>query len=197
MTTKDCTGCRQSLAAEKFYRNSRNKSGLTSRCRDCMKAYGAANRERKAAREREYRARPEVAEHRRAQQAEYNARPEVAARRRSVQRERYEANRDEIIAQTRAYSRANPHVNWEAGYRDRCAKYGLDPVIDSFTREELIDYWGNGERCIYCDGPFEQIDHHVAVALGGAHDIENVMPSCTPCNRVAMNGQKAQAQRGE
>ena len=197
MTTKDCTKCGKNLPAAEFYKNSRNKSGLTSQCRACMKAYADANRERKAAREREYRARPEVAERRRAQQAEYHARPDVAERRSAIQRERYETKRDEIIARTRAYSRANPHVNWASDYRARCARYGVEPVVETFTREELIDYWGNGERCIYCDGPFEQIDHHVAVALGGAHSIENVMPSCTPCNRVAMNGQKAQAQRGE
>lgn len=197
MTTKDCTGCKKNLPAAEFYKNSRNKSGLTSQCRACMKAYADANRERKAARERERLARPEVAERRRAWEAEYYSRPEVAAHRKAVQRARYEAKRDKIIAQSRAYREANLHVTWEADHRGRCARYGLDPVIDSFTREELIDYWGNGERCIYCDGPFEQIDHHVAVALGGAHNIENVMPSCAPCNRVTMNGQKARAQRGE
>lgn len=197
LTEKVCTGCSRTLAAEDFYPHKRNRSGLSSRCRACMKAYADANRERRAACEAEYRTRPEVADRRRAQQAEYLSRPEVAARRKAVQRDRYESNRERIIAQTRAYSQANPHVNWEAGYRGRCAQYGLDPVIDSFTREELIDYWGNGERCIYCDGPFEQIDHHVAVAIGGAHNIENVMPSCADCNRAAMNGQKAQAQKGE
>lgn len=195
--TKDCTGCGRHLPAAAFYRATRNASGLTSRCRECMRAYAAANRERKADREREYRARPEVAARRAAQQAEYRSRPEVAAHRRAVQRRRYEAKRDKIIAQTRAYARANPHVNWEHGYRERCAEYGLEPVIESFTYEEMISYWGNGERCIYCDAPYAQIDHHIAVALGGTHAVENVMPSCADCNRAPMNGQKARAQRGE
>lgn len=162
-----------------------------------MKQYADANRGRKLAQDREYRSRPEVTDRRRAQQAEYRSRPEVGARRKVVQRDHYESNRERIIARTRAYSQANPHVNWEAGYRERCAQYGLEPIVESFTREEVVSFWGNGERCIYCDGPFEQIDHHVAVALGGAHAIENVMPSCADCNRAAMNGQKAQAQRGE
>lgn len=195
--TKACTGCKTDLPRERFYTNRRLRSGLTSRCRDCMKAYEAANRDRKRIREQEYRSRPDVAERRGAQQAEYRSRPGVAEHRKAVQKARYEANRDEIIMQTRAYSRANPHIGWEAGYRERCGHYGIEPIIESFTYEAMVSFWGNGERCIYCDGPFEQADHHIAVALGGPHVIENVMPSCADCNRAPMNGQKARAQKGE
>ena len=197
LSEKECPGCGKVLPAAEFYPSSRNRSGLTSRCRACHKAYADENRERKAAREREYRSRPEVLERRKKQQAEYHARPEVAERRRATQKKRYDENSERIIARTRAYAEANPHVNWESDYRLRCEGYGLEPTVVSFTREELVAYWGNGERCLYCDGPFEQIDHHVPVAAGGAHAIENVIPCCAPCNRAPMQGQRRTAQKGE
>lgn len=90
---------------------------------------------------------------------------------------------DERRRRSQKYSKPQPpHVLWERGYRDRAIAFGYEPHIESFTREELIAYWGNGERCIYCDGPFEHTDHKIPVAWNGPHTIENVVPSCGPCN---------------
>ena len=83
----------------------------------------------------------------------------------------------------RAYRAENPHMYWEGGYRRRARMFGFEPVVESFTRSEMVAYWGNGERCIYCDGPFQEIDHLIPVGLGGHHVISNVAPSCVPCNR--------------
>ena len=56
----------------------------------------------------------------------------------------------------------------------------LDPFIVSFTREDVVDQYGNA--CFYCgDGAFEELDHHIAIAAGGTHTLANVRPSCTAC----------------
>lgn len=102
---------------------------------------------------------------------------EIRASRKRVQR-------DPVAAReyARAYAAANPHKRWERSYRARARQYDLPVVIESFTRDEMIAYWGNGERCIYCDGPFQQTDHLIPVSAGGPHVVSNVAPSCRACN---------------
>lgn len=39
-----------------------------------------------------------------------------------------------------------------------------------------------GGRCIYCGGPFEHVDHLIPLSRGGAHAIQNLVPSCAHCN---------------
>ena len=92
------------------------------------------------------------------------------------------ANREQISARAAAYYRnAEPGVFWERTYRQRAKKFGFEPVIESFTREELIARWG--DECVHCGGPFEHLDHYVTpVFRGGAHTIENCRPSGAPCN---------------
>lgn len=84
----------------------------------------------------------------------------------------------------RARLESHPHAQWESRYRARAHQLGVIPVIVSFTRAEMIAYWGNGDRCIYCDGPFEELEHLTPVGLGGHHVVQNVAPCCAPCNRV-------------
>ena len=96
----------------------------------------------------------------------------------------HEQNREEVNARRRKHRAANPHGDWESDYRKRSRAAGCIPVVRSFTREELVSYWGNGERCLYCDGPFEQIDHLYPVSLGGVHAVETVVPCCADCNQA-------------
>lgn len=85
-----------------------------------------------------------------------------------------------------AYLATNRHKYWEATYRQRCRQFGLDPFIVSFTREDVVDQYGNA--CFYCgDGAFEELDHHIAIAAGGTHTLANVRPSCTACNHCKNN----------
>ena len=42
--TKFCTACQRTLAVSEFYTNKANKDGLTWDCKECRKAYIAANR---------------------------------------------------------------------------------------------------------------------------------------------------------
>ncbi|MEU7243366.1 HNH endonuclease [Streptomyces sparsogenes] len=49
---------------------------------------------------------------------------------------------------------------------------------------EELDWWS----CAYCDAPFGpkvvcEVDHVVPLAEGGPHELWNLAPSCTECNR--------------
>lgn len=101
--------------------------------------------------------------------------------RRAYDRARYQNKQDAIRAQQRQYRQENPGRKWFRDYKRRARKYGLAPVGHLLTREAITEYWG--DTCFYCpDGTFEQIDHFVAVAAGGHHTIDNVVPCCAACN---------------
>jgi hypothetical protein len=69
-----------------------------------------------------------------------------------------------------------------ADYRRRSRRYGHEPVVEPFTRTQLVERYG--DRCFYCPtDAFECLDHFVCVAAGGHHTLENVVPCCAACNR--------------
>lgn len=90
---------------------------------------------------------------------------------------------------------AAPHLAWETNYRQRAHAYGNPAVVFPFTREELVERYG--DECLYCGGPFEELDHNVPVAAGGPHTLENCRPSCGPCNRDNSHPAKLQKRRRE
>lgn len=162
---KACTKCGETKPLDEYHREKRTRDGRVSHCKACVSAaraeYYTANRERISARKAEYSARADV----KASKAEYNA-------------EYYKDNREAI----RARLQANPHVRWEADYRRRAIKYGFEPVVESFTRDELIER--HGDRCFHCGGEWSETDHYpTPVSRGGHHTLETVVPSCVPCNR--------------
>jgi hypothetical protein len=68
-------------------------------------------------------------------------------------------------------------------YRRSCQLYGLELVIEPFTRKQVIER--HGDRCAYCAaGAFESLDHFVPVAAGGPHTLDNVPPCCRSCNSL-------------
>lgn len=98
----------------------------------------------------------------------------------------YAANREAIAQRGRVRRQANPHIGWESIYRQRARQYGFTPVVVSFTRDDLITHYG--DACWYCHtGAFSELDHHVPVAAGGHHTLNNCRPSCTPCNRAKLH----------
>ena len=87
------------------------------------------------------------------------------------------------LTQDREYHRANPHRQWIASYRTRAKHFGFTPVVEEFTREDVILAYGN--HCVYCDvGEFEELDHATPVCKGGTHSLGNVRPACAKCNQA-------------
>lgn len=124
----------------------------------------------------EYRARPEVKAH----AAEYHV--ENRDRLIAQMAEYYAENKEGILARQTEYNQAHPEVKWESTFRTRSIAYGFTPVVEPFTRDELIAKYG--DECWHCKGEWSELDHHpVPVAHGGEHSIRNTKPSCVPCNR--------------
>lgn len=168
-TEKACTGCGEVKALERFHKSKGGPGGRRSHCRSCVSEYHRANRERGREGTRAYRER---------------GGEQVRGRERERGRDYHAENRDRILEQKRARHAARPHVQWENDYRKRARAAGCIPVVRTFTREELVAHWGNGERCVYCDGPFQEIEHLYPVSLGGVHAVETVAPSCSRCNQA-------------
>lgn len=132
MTSKTCTGCRETKELNAYHRNKSRSDGRSHRCKSCVKAYQAEWRERpevqahKAEWTTEYESRPEVKEHRakyrarpevKARQAEYEARAETKARRSEYRVDYYKAHREDLLAKAAEYN-ARPEV------KARRAEYG-------------------------------------------------------------------------
>lgn len=175
---KTCRNCKSSKPLDDFNSDSTGKFGRKGTCRECE---SAIRRQRTAERvaAREELARLHYEANKEAIDAE-NATPEADRRRREreYQREYYKANLEHI----RRRRERNLHVQWRGAYVKRAKRYGIDPVVQNFTKAQLIARWG--DKCFHCCGPFEELDHWpVAVALGGEHSLENCRPSCYTCNR--------------
>lgn len=105
------------------------------------------------------------------------------------------ANPDHRADYMADYRAAHPEAAWRGVYRARAKRYGFEPVVEGFTKADVIELYG--DQCWHCkDAPFEELDHHpIPVAAEGPHTIENVKPSCTRCNRA--EGRAVQAMREE
>lgn len=195
--SKQCTRCGEAKPLDGFNRDKKGKLGRSAHCKACRSAHMAEYNARAEikARAAEYRARPEVKEARADYMAGWrldnlDARQEYMARWREdnhaavleYSREYYWANRDAVLEYQRVYAQENPHVHWEHGYRRRARWFGFEPVVEAFTKADVIDKYG--DQCWHCGGPFEELDHHpTAVAHGGSHTLENTKPACGACNR--------------
>ena len=147
MPERTCTRCGRTKPTSEFYRAKDKSSGYRSHCKECFRAYRAANTER---------------------QSDYY-------------REWLEHNRDRRAAYQREHAAQNPHFDWVRHYVERALRYGHEPVVEDFTKDDVIARYG--DSCFYCeDGSFEETDHYVPVIAGGPHTLDNIRPSCSSCN---------------
>lgn len=184
MTTKTCTKCGVEKPLDQYHRNKSRKDGRASQCGECARASHA-----------DYRSRPEA----KAAKAAYDAKYREANRGRKLAQDAayYLANRETMLAQMAeraarpevkaaraAYLAANPHLGWESQARGRARRYGLQITVQHFTREQLIDRYG--DQCFHCGREFEELDHYpTPISRGGHHVIDNCKPSCVSCNRLS------------
>ena len=174
--SKVCSTCGKDRPIVDYAYANRETGRRHGKCRDCFaeyqRAYRARPKSRKRKRElastsryrewyreyhRAYRKREYAREAKSQYMQEYRSRPEI--RRREWGRSRW----------------------WD--YIRRCRKYGHTPVIEDFTKADVIAKYG--DHCAYCDtGAFEHLDHYVPVSKGGPHTLDNVRPACTGCNRA-------------
>ena len=157
---KTCTKCGEEKPLDEYHKKKSGKYGRNSQCKACVSAYTAqwrdANRDHIAA---------------------------SNAANRDRRAEWYAANRDRALRLGAEWRAAKPHMEWAKRYRIRSKAYGHKPVVESFTREELIAR--HGDACYLCGGGWDQLEHVTPVSRGGEHTLENCRPVCEPCNRRA------------
>lgn len=69
----------------------------------------------------------------------------------------------------------------------------LDQV--EWAKQRARVFAAKGSRCHYCDSPAWHVDHVIPRAHGGTDDMDNLVPSCGPCN--ASKGTKIYEVRDE
>ncbi|MFB7643908.1 HNH endonuclease [Streptomyces sp. NPDC056084] len=52
---------------------------------------------------------------------------------------------------------------------------------EPYDRKEVLARWAG---CCYCDGPAEELDHVIPLALGGPDVASNVVAACRDCNQA-------------
>ena len=181
---KRCSKCGVGKSVEGFNKDKSRSDGYSSNCSECnrakcrkhraknLEAIRAYDRERYKGRREECSARGKAhyranLEHYKQRGAEY--RLENLERLREYDRQRY------IDDPTRkALGRAG-------SLRYLARKRGA--ATESFTAKQLTDWMSMfGNKCVYCGGPFEHVDHLVPLSRGGAHCLANLRPSCAACN---------------
>jgi 5-methylcytosine-specific restriction endonuclease McrA len=209
---KCCSVCAIEKSLKDFNWRNKAKGWHRPECRSCQKAaytkarakdpaaYNAATAERK----RKWRAahpyagKEWYAEHREKERArcrnrseEYRERARVRSRlwyqahrqhHRELMKVWVERNREKIREYMRLYCARNPERSREHCRRRRARK--LSRQLAYFTAKELDARMSVfGYCCAYCSGPFEEVDHAIPLARGGAHCLANLRPACRACNR--------------
>jgi 5-methylcytosine-specific restriction endonuclease McrA len=210
--TKYCGECGVDKPVAAFNKRTL-KSGtvtLQTKCRDCQKAYVAANREHLKANCRAYWAKNKAAQNQ--NQREYyqnnkkaadarskawaDANPErVTANWRAAyhrrgerelenQRAKYQRIKEKLKPTRKAWAKANPDKIRTYEQNRRAVEMGAE---GSFTPQEwqdrLIEF---NYHCAYCLQKIEGAphrEHMMPLSRGGSNFIENIVPSCATCNR--------------
>lgn len=158
---KTCSKCNEHKPLDAFHVQPTGKLGRRADCKSC------ASRHKK----------------------KYNADPATKAARAKSRATYYAQNSLAIRRNARRYYQQTPSVWWEFAYRRRCTDYGLTPVVEHFTRADLIAQWG--DECFDCGDEWAEIDHVLPVRFGGPHTLENCQPVCSSCNYARWEHQKA------
>jgi 5-methylcytosine-specific restriction endonuclease McrA len=103
-------------------------------------------------------------------------------RRDEMRRKYYEANKEEIIAKSIRWKKANPWYTTESTRvrRERLKHEPITISVDQFAARWM--YYGG--KCWVCKTSADQWDHVKPVAKGGRHILSNLRPICGTCNRM-------------
>jgi 5-methylcytosine-specific restriction endonuclease McrA len=142
----------------------------------------------------------------------YWADPVSARKRQSENRDKARHRLDERVRREKYNLRSDHQVLIDrdrlrpSGYK-RCRKCGSELVFSCFkvnrglpdglsadcrdcvklSKNKLERIAGISIRsaysCVYCSGPYEELDHVMPVKLGGLDVKENLVPACSTCNK--------------
>jgi hypothetical protein len=175
---------------EKANQNSRNWYNRNKeRAKEIGKKSRNKNLEENRKRAREYArqwraANPELARERGRESMRkwYNANPEEARKKNNRYNLKYRReSKEKVRVKNKKWRVANKDkVNTFTRTR-RARKHGASGFCSAEQAAARIAYYGGA--CAYCGGPYEQLDHVIAIACGGSSWPANLRPSCRYCNQ--------------
>lgn len=190
---KYCPKCESDKEDSDFHKNKSNKSGMSDWCKKCNNNTYTETHKQKV-RDR-YWADPESARKRLALTRD-KAKHRLEEKER---RSRYNLRSDSEIEEHRARLRPNNLKTCrKCGQEFEFALFHLNRGLpDGLTAdcrlcvklskrkiEKIADFEARGlDSCVYCGGAYEDIDHVMPVKLGGLDVKENLVPSCSRCNK--------------
>lgn len=180
---KRCGKCGENKDIEDFSRNKAKKDGRATECRLCKSQQDKKYREEHSKYCKEYQTkywienRSELYE----QKKEYIASNKIAHLTR--QHAWYLKNQDSIKMRISQYKKDHPE-QYQMYNNRRMASKKTD-IVEKFGHQDIIIKYG--DKCYYCDGLFECIDHYMPLSKSGAHTLENVRPACVQCNLTKSN----------
>lgn len=167
---KVCTKCGKRRTLSEFRKKSSSKDGLATECKECGRArdreWNQKNRDhRRAYRERTRKERSEYAQRWYAKNPGY--------------RERYyRENKAASYERRYRWIELNPEKHRALSAKRRAALRATSDL------EAVAEYMGliRADPCVYCGSPTDHVDHIVPLAKQGAHEWENLAPTCATCN---------------
>lgn len=193
---KHCPKCDTDKPAttEHFHRRAASPDGLYHSCKECMKnyyiankeryaengrAYYSANKERKAEQGRDWRERNK--EWKAERQRVY--RSANSGKWTKYRREYNAKNKERYAEQRRAYEASHPDLRRSIKLRYRATKAAAEG--DYGVTDIKRQYEAQGGRCAYCSTPLSKgyhIDHVVPLSRGGSNKPDNLVATCPTCN---------------
>ena len=190
---KHCKLCSQTLPTDCFNQSKKNKDGLVSWCRTCVrsynKSYNLQNKQQVTEQKSKYR--QANADKLRASQREYYAnnkdlyaikakawRSKNFESKKAYDKQYAEANKDKTKAAAKRFALRHPErisLNRQKR-RARLAKARVYKV----TAKDLAAVLS--APCIYCGSPSKHVDHVIPLSRGGNHSVGNLAPACQECN---------------
>lgn len=178
---KTCSKCGESLDKSFFNKEKKNKDGLTSCCKSCRAINSKKFRETNIEAVRKYK-------------RDY-AKSNVSQIKLSRQRH-YKNNKQIILNKNKDWQRNHPQVRKaitrtyylknKLYYKLKCAERNARKqklTIQKFSTQEFeqrMSVFGN--KCFYCGGAFEHVDHAIPLIRHGYHCLANLRPACKSCN---------------
>lgn len=180
---KKCTKCKYDKNLSEFYSNKSKKDGKATECKDCRKEQDKKYREENKETRKNYQIK-----YWKENSAElYEAKKEYISNNKEAHLKRqhtwYEKNKDSIKIRISQYKKDHPEQYQM--YNNRRLALKKTTIVELFTIQDIVSMYGN--KCFYCNDKFDEIDHYIPLSKGGSHTLDNIRPSCKPCNLTKSN----------
>jgi 5-methylcytosine-specific restriction endonuclease McrA len=177
MQIKQCSKCKETKSFDQFYRSKKDKSGVSSYCKECSikisKEYNTNNRDKIRKYKKEYNTNNRDKINKRKKEYYNNNKDRDKDKRSKYMKEYQKTERGKLVFKL---------INQNRRYRK---KYNTNPG-DRLTTAQINYLTEIYKQCAYCNTELSSenthIDHIHPLSKDGSHSIDNVVLACKDCN---------------